>query len=148
MTLRLLMKTEKIKIYKIFIDGIDKSGKDTIVGYIDKLSGHKYAVKSRGVLSLIAYAKLFNRNFKYDLCSEKCALHVIVDVSKEDWQVRCKMTNEPKIDYQKNVNAFKYAEAIGKKNKLRIIHVDSTRNTPYSIAKQIINYATKMNKEK
>lgn len=137
-----------IKVYKIFIDGIDKSGKDTIVNYVDKLSGHKYAVKSRGVLSLIAYAKLYNRDFKYDLRSEKYALHVISDVKKDDWEIRCKMTNEPKIDYQQNVDAFKYAEMIGRKNKLRIIHVDSTKNTPYTIAKQIIAYATKMDKEK
>ena len=136
---------KKIKVYKIFVDGIDKCGKDTIVAYVDQISGHKYAVKSRGVLSQIAYAHLYNRDFEYDLRSEKYALHVLVDVEYDDWLIRCKLTKEPKIDYDANVKAFDYAVDLAK-DKIKIIHVNSTENTPYEIAKYIIATAEAMDR--
>lgn len=136
----------KIKVYKIFIDGIDKCGKDTIAGYIDLLSNHKYVVKSRGVLSQIAYSYLYGRDFDYDLSSEQNTLHVLVDVSLDDWLVRCKLTNEPHIDYRKNVEAFDYAYNVTK-DKLRIERLNSTTTTPYQMAKYILLLAEMLNNE-
>ena len=136
----------KIRVYKIFVDGIDKCGKDTVVAYVDLLSGHKYAVKARGVISQIAYAKLYNRDFEYDISSEQNTVHVMLDVDKEDWLVRCKITREPKIDYEANVEAFEQTIA-ETQDRLNIIRVNSSRYTAYEIAKYIIEYATALDRK-
>ena len=131
---------DKIKVYKIFIDGIDKSGKDLIAAYVDQLSGHKYVVKSRGVLSQIAYSYLYHRTFEYDLSSEANTLHVLLKVDFDDWRVRCKMTNEPEIDFAKNVAAFDYAFDLTA-DKLHIECFNTSVKTPYRIAEAIIAIA-------
>ena len=45
----------------IQIDGIDKTGKDLILQYVTRLSNHKYVIQSRGLISQIAYSKIYNR---------------------------------------------------------------------------------------
>ena len=59
-------KIKKLKVYTVIIDGIDKSGKDTIakyVWYLDK----RLNVFVRGRPSLVVYAKKFNRQCEYEL---------------------------------------------------------------------------------
>lgn len=127
----------QIKYYKVALDGIDKSGKDTICGYLDYLSGRRLDVKSRGVLSLIAYAKYYNRDYEYQL-SEKDRIIVFIDVDKEDWEIRCKMSNEPKIDYEKSYECFEYA--IQQLKDCHFLRFNSSKLTPYQIAKSIMSY--------
>ena len=62
---------KKLKHYLIELDGIDKTGKDTIERYIAYLGKFKYVVNVRGVLSQLAYAELYNRDYDYDLSVDK-----------------------------------------------------------------------------
>ena len=54
----------KLKYFTVFLDGIDKCGKDTIrqlVWLLDK----RLNVYARGIISLKAYSKKFNRDCEY-----------------------------------------------------------------------------------
>lgn len=135
-----------MKYYNIFIDGIDKSGKDLIAYYVIRLSNFKYIVNGRGILSQLAYAKLYNRNDVYDLTQQKNIINVYLEVDKEDWLLRCKKTNEPAIDYEKNTEAFQYAVNVLDK-AYNVICFNTSQETPYSIAKRIVNYVDDLNKE-
>ena len=54
--------SKKLKIDTIILEGIDKTGKDTIQQYIYRLKKGRYAVYNRGNISNAAYDKIFNRN--------------------------------------------------------------------------------------
>ena len=133
-----------MKYYVIYIDGIDKTGKGLIQSYVDRLSGHRFMVKSRGILSMLAYSKLYNRNYTYDLSSQENAVTVLLDVDYDDWLVRCKTTNEPIIDYEAHRYAFERAYDYCK-DKIKIIRYDTSNMTPYNIAKEIIKYMEALN---
>lgn len=139
-----------MKYYQIFIDGIDKCGKDTIAGYIDLLSGHKYVVKARGIISMKAYSLLFDRDYVYDTVSEKNVVNVLIDVFESDWKVRCKLTKEPAIDYAKHTEAFDvvYQSLMTDTNITHLLRFNSSLDTAYNIASTIINYMEEINNEK
>lgn len=128
-----------MKYFSICIDGIDKTGKDTLLGFIDRLSNHKYIINVRGMLSQMAYAELYNRDFNYDLSTQEHILNVLLTADKEDWEVRCKLTKEPKIDYESNVEVFEKAYKKLIDVGLPVVKYNTTENTPYQIAKNIID---------
>lgn len=134
-----------MKYYNIFIDGIDKSGKDLISYYVIHLSNFRYIVNARGILSQLAYAKLYNRKDNYDLIQQKNIINVYLNVAKEDWLLRCKKTNEPELDYEKNIEAFKYAINIIDKVS-NVLIFNTSQETPYIIAKHIVDYVDSLNK--
>lgn len=138
---------EQLKYYKIFIDGIDKSGKDTVCDYITFLGKFKYLNKARGVMTMIVYAKKFNRQFSYDKENLTDEINVLLDVDKEDWDARCKINNEAKIDYELDTSLFNdaYNELKGKTHLLRF---NTSKETAYTIAKKILQYADTLNKER
>ena len=137
-----------MKYFSICIDGIDKTGKDTLLGFIDLLSNHKYVINVRGMLSQLAFAELYNRDYKYDISTQQYILNVLLTANKEDWEVRCKLTKEPKISYEANSIAFESAYKLLKNNNLPVIRFDTSTMTPYMIAKEIIKYLDKLEEEK
>ena len=42
-----------MKIDTIVIEGVDKTGKDTLLKYIDMIGNHRYAIYTRGNISNI-----------------------------------------------------------------------------------------------
>ena len=135
-----------MKYYNIFIDGIDKAGKDLIAYYVIHLSNFKYIVNGRGILSQLAYAKLYNRNDAYDLTQQKNIINVYLEVDKKDWLLRCKKTNEPTLDYEKNIEAFQYAISVLSQVN-NVIRFNTSQETPYMIAKHIVDYVDSLNKK-
>lgn len=143
---------KNIKIFNIEFDGIDKSGKDSIRPYIWYLEPGKYLARSRGLLSQIAYSNLYERDFSYeDKGYTRNTLFVLVNVDKKDWEIRCKLTNEPKMDftYEQSKEAFsnaittllnEYNVPLG-----QILVVNSSENTPYQIAKMICERIKELN---
>ena len=96
------------KVFNIEFEGIDKCGKDTIVQYFLKYCPNIYTPKARGVISQIAYTKMFGRNDNYQVNDGylENTLFVFLDVDKRDWEIRCKLTNEPHIDYEQSTKEF------------------------------------------
>jgi hypothetical protein len=134
-----------IKYYKVVLDGIDKTGKDKIREYVRSLSRGRYTCSARGIMSLLAYSKLYERNYKYDLSNEKNTINVLLDVQKEDWEIRCKLTQEPLINFEQNRMAFQYSREELLKNELIVLEYNTTLYTPYYIALDIIKKMDKLN---
>ena len=129
-----------LNFYCISVEGIDKTGKELIRKYLDILGKHKYVLMDRGIISNVAYAKLWHRPYSYELSVFKDWLFVYLTTDKEDWEVRCKLTNEPKIDYDLNKSIFD--ETVNEFVKLgfQTLTFNTSQMTPYSIAKAIITY--------
>ena len=136
-----------MKYYSICIDGIDKTGKDTLLGFIDQLSNHKYIINVRGMMSQIAYADLYKRDFNYDLVPQQHILNVLLTVDYDDWKTRCKLTREPAIDYESNCKVFEDAYSTLEKAGLPVVKYNTTVMTPYMIAKCILAVMDNLNSE-
>lgn len=137
-------------IYRIFIDGVDKTGKDILSDYITRLSKFKYEVKVRGVISHLVYNEIFDRNINYGTAEElfadyKNSLYICLTCDKEDWIVRCKMTNEPLIHYKTHNEMFnKYWNEYKKSGNLNL-EFNTSEKTPYQIANEVIEFLDNYN---
>ena len=125
----------------IFVEGIDKTGKDTIVKYINEITNYRHCVLTRGPLSATAYARKFNRT-DYDESYIKSikdnSLIILLTANIEDLNIRFKLTNEPEIDKDKDRELFnKTAIYLEDKYGLNIIVINTSDITPYKIAKTV-----------
>lgn len=136
----------KLKYYEVCVEGIDRTGKDTISSYITYLSNFKYLVKARGIASMIAYSNLYNRNYEYDF-NDKNKVFVCLFCDYEDWKIRCKLTNEKEIDYFANTKEyFKVMNSLEKNNL--VLYYNTSEITPYCIAKKVISILDTLNGER
>lgn len=127
----------------IFVEGIDKTGKDTLVRYINELTNYKHCVLTRGPISTTAYAYKFKRN-DYDdsyIESLKNSLIIYLTADTEDLNIRFKLTNEPEINKDEDKKLFENTvDALRFKYKLNVKKINTSNYTPYAIAKTIKNY--------
>lgn len=131
----------KYKVFNIEFEGIDKCGKDYIVQYFLKYCPNIYTPKARGIISQLVYTKMYGRNDDY-LVNEgylNNTLFVYLDVDKEDWQIRCKLTNEPNTDYEKSKSAFdaEFSELEKYVNKYQILKCNTSKMTPFEIVQEV-----------
>lgn len=136
-----------LNVYTVIIDGIDKSGKDTIAKYVWRLDKRLNLI-IRAWPSLVVYAKKFNRNCDYTL-PWKQVLYVHCEVEEEDWKLRCKINNEDisNIDYHKDSIAFDEAFEELTRNGYNVMHINTSKITVYEAAKLIVDKIHKMNGE-
>lgn len=127
----------------IQIDGVDKTGKDLILKYVVMLSNHKYVIQSRGLLSQMAYSKIYDRPYSYSFEDYPNTLFIYLTGELEDLTIRHKLTDEPKINIEKDMQAF---EEIVSTNKNLVHTFNTSKETPYNIAKQIIALAEEKEK--
>lgn len=153
----------KYKVFNIEFDGIDKCGKDSIMKQIFSYCPNKFIPKTRGLMSQIAYAKMFNRNSEYEYSDGylENTLFVYLTVNEDDWKVRCDITNEHEknkyrtdvereIKYKESCECFDYAyEKLYKelKNKKHIMKFNTSEVTPINIIKEVINRINELNIE-
>jgi len=135
-------------ITNVCVEGIDKSGKGLVAEYIKRLSNHKYTVFDRGVVSEITYSRMFNRNQEFDLEPYKRFLFVHLKVEKDDWKIRCKVNNEPDIDFDSNSNEFNKTIQWFKDNSFYVTEYNTSKKTPWQIAKNVIETLETFNNEK
>lgn len=129
--------------YIIEIEGIDKTGKDLIKAYITQLSNYKYIVQSRGLLSNMVYAEKYSRDYDYTLMYRPIVVYL--DVDEEDRHVRCLISNEPPINAESDKRLFnKYKKKLIEKG-IAVLEFNTTEQTPYFIAKQVLDYIEKGN---
>lgn len=133
----------KLRWWNIEIDGPDKTGKTLLCQYITHLSNYRFATHARGYLTQVAYAKKFNRPFEYSMPNYR-TLYVLLTCDKEEHDIRCKITNEPAINYDADAKLF--AEAFDELDPL--VYKKLTYNTSeismYEIAKDIIWHADRL----
>lgn len=124
--------------YNIQIDGVDKTGKDLLLNYITRLTNHKYVIQSRGLLSQIAYSIIYDRDYKYDISVYEHTIFIYLTANTNDLKVRHSITQEPKIDIERDLEVFNNVVEYYK-NLLEIYTFDTSKEAPYSIAKKVIN---------
>lgn len=138
---------EQLKYNTVVLDGIDKTGKDLISHYVFELSEKRYLCYARGLMSMIAYNDLFNRPYLYECEKQTGVLNVLLTVKYDDWKIRCKVTNEPSLDFEAHTKAFEKArlELVAAGQFVPIF--DTSEYSPYQIAKKIVEIMTKLNRE-
>ena len=144
---------KNIKVFNIEFDGIDKCGKDTVKSQIWYFAPGMYLPRARGLISQIAYAKLYNRDVNYDIDAGyvKNTLFVLLDVDKDDWNIRCKLTNEPASDftYDEMREAFIFAIRYLKDRfnipDERILMFNTSQMTSFNIAKEVTTRLKRLN---
>ena len=90
----------EIKVFNVEFDGIDKCGKDTLVHTMFKVFPNYCAYQSRGLLSQVAYSRLYNRSWQYPVTEGyiQNTLFVKLDVEKDDWLKRLEESNEIELN--------------------------------------------------
>ena len=144
----------KLKVFNIELDGIDKCGKDSVRPYVFYLEPGKYLCRARGLISQIAYAKLYKRDILWDGEDyAKSTLFVLLEVDKKDWEIRCKLTNEPNsgFTYEEMTQAFKLALYELKERfnvpENHILVFNTSEYTPYAIADEIKTHLEYLNNQ-
>lgn len=144
----------KLKVFNIELDGIDKCGKNSVRPYVFYLEPGKYLCRARGLISQIAYAKLYKRDIEWDGTDyAKNTLFVLLKVDKQDWEIRCKLTNEPNtgFTYEEMTQAFKLALYELKEHldvpENQILVFNTSEYTPYMIANEIKTHLEYLNNQ-
>lgn len=152
-------------VFNVEFDGIDKSGKDTLVKEMIKIFPNHCMIKSRGLLSQVAYSQLYNRSWDY-LYTEgyiKNTLFIKLDVQHDDWYKRLQETNEiennknrPDVDfvsdYKRHRDAFENAwvdiqnSDAAKNYKDHFICYDTSTMSAEDIAKSVVDVLKNLNK--
>lgn len=146
---------KNIKVFNIEFDGIDKCGKDTVKSQIWYFAPGMYLPRARGLMSQLAYAKLYKRDVNYDIKRGYVmnTLFVLLEVDKQDWEIRCKLTNEPNTDftYEEMTQAFKLALYELKERfdvpENQILVFNTSEYTPYAIADKIKTHLEYLNNQ-
>ena len=129
-------------IARVEIEGLDRTGKDTLVGYVDYMSGRKIPVSSRGLMSTIAYADIFNRFMSTELTNNlleanKETLVVYLTCDKKDWETRMKISGHEPIDFDRHTKGFEYAKRLILGSNVLLYEFDTSKQTPYQIAQMV-----------
>lgn len=144
---------KNIKIFNIEFDGIDKCGKDTIKSLIWYFAPGMYLPRARGLISQLAYSKLYNRNVNYEINQGYIAntLFILLEVDEHDWNIRCKLTNEERINftYEEMKNAFRFALHELKERfnvpESQILTFNTSKLTSYTIANEVVLRLNQLN---
>lgn len=129
-----------LKKFSLEFEGIDRSGKNIVSKYVNILGKYKYVLMDRGLMSNITYARINNRPYEYDVEQFRNWTIIYLVCDKEDWEVRCKIDNEPKIDYDLHLAEFNKTAKILDDAGVEILVYNTSKYTPYAIAKDIIKY--------
>lgn len=146
---------KNIKVFNIEFDGIDKCGKDTVKSQIWYFAPGMYLPRARGLISQLAYAKLYKRDVNYNIERGYVmnTLFVLLEVDKQDWEIRCKLTNEPNtgFTYEEMTQAFKLALYELKERfdvpENQILVFNTSEYTPYIIADEIKTHLEYLNNQ-
>ena len=123
-----------VKPMFIFIEGVDRVGKGSLMQAIHKITSYKHVIFDRGILSNMAYSTIYNRMtgtvYKDYLKLER----QIKKLDHEELERRCKDTNHEEVDYEQHKATFNslYVTSV-----LNIHKVDSTNMSPDEIAQQL-----------
>lgn len=135
-----------MKYWELEIDGPDKTLKDLLCSYICILSNYKYSINVRGYMSQVVYTQKFKRDFSYDdRVINKNKVHILLTGEVEDIKTRCKISREPDYSIADDLNKFKTLACIMKNYGYTVLEYNTSHNSIYTIAKDIINKMEELN---
>lgn len=140
-------------ITNIVIEGVDRVGKNTIEGYIDRLSNRLLPISNRNVLSTIVYAKKYGRKMDPDYLEcminnyvNSGTLTILLTADIEDLELRGEMSNEQKINYKSDQEMFmEESMTLVYGYNMPLLRYNTTRKTPYEIATDIVKFVKEQN---
>lgn len=151
-----------MKVFNVEFDGIDKSGKDSIMHQIFAVAPNKYIPKARGLISQFAYADLYNRNIDYEVTKGYFdnTLFVLLTVDEDDWNCRCKLSGEHEknkfrsdmeaaVEYESNSRVFEdaYDKLLNMyDDKSHFMKFNTSKTTPFQIITEVVNRLEELNK--
>lgn len=127
------------KYWEIEIDGPDKTGKDLLCRYLCEMSGWRFSINVRGLISQLVYAKKFGRDFEYDTSNfSKNKVLILLTGEPEDISVRCKATHEPSYNIEGDLELFREAAKKAKETNI-VVEYNTSYFAPYTIAQSVLN---------
>jgi hypothetical protein len=151
----------KYKVFNVEFDGIDKSGKDSIMHQIFSYAPNKYIPKARGLISQLAYTKIFNRDAEYDVSKGYIdnTLFVLLTVDEDDWNIRGDLSHEHEnnknrtdveaaIEWKSNSDAFENAYETLKTmyhDDRHFMKFNTSETTPVKIIKAVVKRLNELN---
>ena len=127
----------------IEIEGMDKTGKDTLAKYLGLMANYAYTINVRGILTQLVYNDKFGRNNTYALPYKPFV--IFLDVDNTDHAVRCVAAGEPKININKDREVYyKYIKKF-RELGITVFTYNTSEMTPYMIAKDVIEQLSKIN---
>lgn len=136
-----------MRINKIVIEGVDKTGKDLIAKYLMRLCDYKYEIHSRGVISNEVYDILYGRE-GCERTLDEDTMYVLLDAEKDDLDIRFKITNEKEI---KNLNTHRilfktiFSRMMIDNEHDYHLEFNTSKLTPFMIAKKILRVVEEIN---
>ena len=123
---------------RIEIEGCDKTGKDTLVPYLDYLSNRTIPISTRGLLSTMYRHNLSDEKINKMIEDNKNTLIILLHSFAEDLEIRFKMCDEPPININEDIDTFaKYAGYVCS-GGITVVMYNTSKMTPYMIAKDIM----------
>lgn len=137
----------KLKYYSVFLDGIDKAGKSTLVAYLARLSNYTLNIFDRGLITNIVWNKIQGREIEYDTEQWRNTVFIRLNVNKEDWKIRCSIYHEPDMPHSYEDMNHRYDEVFNEfnNNGFKVLEYNTSEMTQYEIAVDIINYLNHLN---
>jgi len=135
----------KIRPFILILDGMDRSGKTSVIDMINKQTGYTPVIIDRGPIGYKAYGELYNKENRpedYDIMEEQLKgvdhLCVYLYADEEVIEQRCRDTSEKEMPFgvKKNKELYdKYFE----ESTLHKISFDSGRYSTEEIVKMIFD---------
>ncbi|MED4262021.1 hypothetical protein [Priestia aryabhattai] len=128
----------------IILEGVDRSGKDSMQDAIDSATKYKHMVMDRGPIGFKAYCDIYDKGYKlykaYDDIEKEMAtlsnvLVIYIDCSTEVLVDRCIRTNHEVLDFEFHKRVY---ESCFDASPLRKIKVDTTERHVTEIVQDLI----------
>lgn len=127
----------------IFIEGVDRTGKGSLMQAIHKATNYKHVIFDRGVISNIAYSMIHGRITQeqlkqYENLENQLAdvnhLMILLECSTEELQRRADATQHEPINFSLHKSVFRTLVA---GTPLNTVTLDSTNSSPEELVKQL-----------
>jgi thymidylate kinase len=132
----------------VSIDGVDKTGKDTVRDLLVKKTEGKVLVYVRSFISQIAYGRLYSRNiderfFMNEMLADdrRGRKFVVLTASKDMIARRCALTYETDLttdDIQRHIDCFKSVVSESIRAGVDVITIDTSHSSALDTVDELI----------
>lgn len=128
----------------IILEGVDRSGKDSMQDAIDAATRYKHIITDRGPIGFQAYCEIFNKpeslflayqKMEHDLLDLPNVLVIYLTAADEELVTRCLMTDHEILDFKHHKSVY---EKYLNNSKLPSITVDTTTKHVSEIVQEMI----------
>jgi deoxyadenosine/deoxycytidine kinase len=128
----------------IILEGVDRSGKDSMQDAIDKATKYKHMIMDRGPIGFKAYCEIYNKptdlfdsyqKMELDVSTLPDVLVIYIDCSTEVLIERCVKTEHEILDFDRHKRIYSYHY---RQSPIPRIMVDTTNKNVTEIVQELI----------